>query len=79
MSTHLLGHDNIVRVVLTADNVATGERDIYVRIHHTFEPELSQRFTGNIDPEYAFIFPMGEAGELTGNGTVSASQPEAAE
>jgi iron(III) transport system ATP-binding protein len=79
MSTHLLGHDNIVRVVLTADNVATGERDVYVRIHHTFEPELSQRFTGNIDPEYAFIFPMGEAGELTGNGTVSASQPEAAE
>jgi iron(III) transport system ATP-binding protein len=83
VSTHLLGHDNIVRVALTADNVAPGERDVYVRIHHTFEPELSKRITGGIDPEYAFIFPMGEEDELTEagpeNGTVSASQPEAAE
>jgi len=81
VSTHLLGHDNIVRVALTADNVAPDERDVYVRIHHTFEPELSKRFTGGVDPEYAFIFPMDEEGRSTeaSNGTGSASQSEAAE
>ena len=64
VSTHLLGHDNIVRVALTGDDVAAGERDIYVRIHHTFEPELSQRITGGIDPEYAFIFAIDEDGGI---------------
>ena len=81
VSTHLLGHDNIVRVALTADNVAPDERDVYVRIHHTFEPELSKRFTGGVDPEYAFIFPMDKEGRSTeaSNGTGSESQSEAAE
>ena len=81
VSTHLLGHDNIVRVALTADNVPASERDVYVRIHHTFEPELSQQITAGIDPEYAFIFPTDEEGESTGTGNrlLSVSQPEAAE
>ncbi|NQU62508.1 MAG: ABC transporter ATP-binding protein, partial [Rhodospirillales bacterium] len=79
VSTHLLGHDNIVRVTLTAGSVAPKERDIYVRIHHTFEPELSKKITGKIDPEYAFIFPIEEENGMAGNGNISASQPEAAE
>ncbi len=79
LSTHLLGHDNIVRVRL-AGNGGEGQ-ELYVRIHHTFEPELSKRITAGVDPEYAFIFPMDEEGGSTGagNGEVSASQPEAAE
>jgi len=79
ISTHLLGHDNIVRVKLTADTVAPEERDLYVRIHHTFEPELSKRITGGVDPEYAFIFPMDEEDSMAGTGHLSASQTEAAE
>lgn len=55
LSTHLLGHDNIVRVRLIGNG---GEgQELYVRIHHTFEPELSKRITAGVDPEYAFIFP----------------------
>ncbi len=55
ISTHLLGHDNIVRVSLT--NGGNG-KELYVRVHHSFEPELSKRITAGIDPEYAFIFAL---------------------
>ncbi|NQV82368.1 MAG: ABC transporter ATP-binding protein [Rhodospirillales bacterium] len=61
ISTHLLGHDNIVRVRLDGTN-GLGQ-ELIVRIHHTFEPELSQRITASLDPEYAFIFPLDEAGQ----------------
>jgi iron(III) transport system ATP-binding protein len=60
ISTHLLGHDNIVRVRLIG-NDGQG-KELYVRIHHTFEPELSQRITAEIDAEYAFVFPLDVAG-----------------
>ena len=57
-STHLLGHDNIVRVRIAAgDWEGTG---LYVRVHHAFEPELQHRITAAIDPEYAFVFPLGD-------------------
>ena len=79
VSTHLLGHDNIVHVKLTADTIAPEERDIYVRIHHTFEPELSKRITGGIDPEYAFVFPVDEKAANAENGYGPESQSEAAE
>jgi iron(III) transport system ATP-binding protein len=79
ISTHLLGHDNIVRVRL-ADGAECedGGKELYVRVHHTFEPELSKRITAGIDPDYAFIFPLDESGELTGTGFTRIYQPQAA-
>ncbi len=78
VSTHLLGHDNIVRVRLTADNVAPEERNLYVRIHHTFEPELSKRITADVEADYAFIFPLDGAGDVAEASYASTPQPEAA-
>jgi iron(III) transport system ATP-binding protein len=72
ISTHLLGHDNIVRVRL---NGTGGQgQELYVRVHHTFEPELSKRITAGIDAEYAFIFPLDEAGGAAATATVSQSK-----
>lgn len=60
-STHLLGHDNIVRVRLTtiAGNQPE-DTELYVRVHHAFEPELSKQIRAELDPEYAFIYPLHE-------------------
>jgi iron(III) transport system ATP-binding protein len=71
LSTHLLGHDNIVRVRLAChDNVvrvrlaSESSSELYVRVHHAFEPELAQGIKAKIDPEYAFVFPLdGKEGE----------------
>ncbi len=69
LSTHLLGHDNVVRVKL-----ASGEGgEIYVRVHHAFEPELAHGIKATIDPDYAFVFPLGKGED------VSSSQAEAAQ
>jgi len=58
LSTHLLGHDNVVRLRL-----ASGQKgEIYVRVHHAFEPELAMGIKAKIDPDYAFVFPV-EAGQ----------------
>ncbi len=59
--SHLLGHDNIVRVRL---NKGEGD-ELYVRVHHTFEVELKKNLTVRIDPEYAFVFPFEEELKLT--------------
>jgi len=54
MSSHLLGHDNIVRARL-----GNGEgQDLYVRVHHTFEVELKKNISARIDPEYAFVYAI---------------------
>ncbi len=74
ISTHLLGHDNIVRVRLDGG----AGKELYVRIHHAFEPELSKRITASIDPEYAFVFPLDQPGNMAGTGYPSVSQPQAA-
>ncbi len=76
LSTHLLGHDNIVRVRLTG-NGGQGQ-ELYVRIHHAFEPELSKKITAGVDPEYAFIFPKNQEGSGAGTGNTTINQPEAA-
>jgi len=55
-SSHLLGHDNIVRVRIAGDS-----KELYVRIHRTFEVELKKSLTARIDPEYAFVFPATES------------------
>jgi iron(III) transport system ATP-binding protein len=60
-SSHLLGHDNIVRVRL---NKGEGD-ELYVRVHHTFEVELKKNLTVRIDPEYAFVFPFEDELKLT--------------
>ncbi len=69
ISTHLLGHDNIVRVRLGGD-LGNGDsgKELYVRVHHTFEPELSKRITAGVDPDYAFIFPLDDLGGMAGAG-----------
>ena len=56
-SSHLLGHDNIVRVRLPEGK----HKELYVRIHRTFEVELKKSLTARIDPEYAFVFPVAES------------------
>ena len=58
-SSHLLGHDNIVRVRI---GEGSGD-DLYVRVHHTFEAELKRSFRARIDPEYAFVFPLNGSSE----------------
>jgi len=77
ISTHLLGHDNIVRVRL---GEGFGDQDsgkeLYVRVHHAFEPELSKRITARVDPEYAFIFPLDELGGMAGPGYTRTPQPQ---
>ncbi len=79
ISTHLLGHDNIVRVRLGDDlGDEDNGKELYVRIHHAFEPELSKRITAGVDPEYAFIFPLDDAGDMAGAGDTGVAQPQAA-
>jgi hypothetical protein len=59
-SSHLLGHDNIVRARL--NNGIGGE--LYVRVHHTFEVELKKNLSARLDPEYAFVFPLEDKMDL---------------
>ncbi len=60
-STHLLGHDNIVRIKLSGESgISKCENELYVRVHHAFEPELTNRITAGLDPEYSFIYPLAE-------------------
>ena len=67
LSTHLLGHDNVVRVRLSDESGAKDEeKELYVRAHHTFEPELSNRITAGVDPDYAFVFPLDDLGGMAG-------------
>ena len=80
ISTHLLGHDNIVRVRLSDESGAKEEeKELYVRAHHNFEPELSNRITAGVDPDYAFIFPTDEMGGMAGAGYTAYPQSQAAE
>ena len=80
ISTHLLGHDNIVRIRLTGGGASEDNgKELYVRVHHSFEPELSKRISAGIDPEYAFIFALDDLGGAVGYGSVSQVQTEAAE
>ena len=80
ISTHLLVHDNIVRVRLSDETGAKEEeKELYVRAHHSFEPELSNRITAGVDPEYAFIFPTDDLGGMAGAGYTASPQPEAAD
>jgi iron(III) transport system ATP-binding protein len=80
LSTHLLGHDNIVRIRLRGDPPDEyNGKELYVRAHHTFEPELSKRITAGVDPEYAFIFPLDESGDVGGSGDTGTPQPQAAQ
>ncbi len=61
-SSHLLGHDNIIRVRLTNGS----HEELYVRVHHTFEVELKKSISAKVDSEYAFVFPSdGESEHLT--------------
>jgi iron(III) transport system ATP-binding protein len=79
ISTHLLGHDNIVRIKLGNDfGSEDSGKELYVRVHHTFEPELSKRITAGVDPEYAFIFPLDDLEAVAGAGDTAASLPQAA-
>jgi len=61
IATHLLGHDNIVRVRVGGDG--SSGQELYVRVHHTFEPELAPGINAVIDSEYAFVFPANEPGK----------------
>ncbi|MBF0280713.1 MAG: ABC transporter ATP-binding protein [SAR324 cluster bacterium] len=54
-SSHLLGHDNIVRV-----RVQGVSKELYVRVHHSFEIELAKQITARLDPEYTFVYALDE-------------------
>jgi iron(III) transport system ATP-binding protein len=53
-SSHLLGHDNIIRARIGNSD---GE-DLYIRVHHTFEVEFKKNLSARIDPEYAFVYAI---------------------
>lgn len=55
-SSHLLGHDSIIRARLQNGN---GD-EIYVRVHHTFEVEFKENLSARIDPDYAFVYAIDE-------------------
>jgi len=54
LSTHLLGHDSLMRVRLTDVN---SDMEFHVRVHNEFDPALIYPINAHIDPEYAFVFP----------------------
>lgn len=54
VSTHMLGHDNIVRARFPGSDA----KELYVRVHRSFEAELMGEFSARIDPGYAFAFPL---------------------
>ena len=53
-SSHLLGHDNIIRARLSNRK---GE-EVYVRVHHTFEANFKKNLSVRIDPKYAFVYAI---------------------
>ncbi len=59
ISNHLLGHDNIARVRIGG----VSGKELYVRVHRTFEVELKKSITVSLDHEYAFVFPIEGEGQ----------------
>ena len=57
--------------------------ELYVRVHTPSEPELSRNITARSDPEYAFVFPLGQSADESQTGAEAGetqdSQSEAAE
>ena len=53
LSTHLLGHDSLMRVRLDQEKNGT---EYHVRVHSEFDPGLIYPITAKIDPEYTFVF-----------------------
>ena len=53
LSTHLLGHDSLMRVRLDTEPIDT---EYHVRVHNEFDPALIYPITAKIDPEYTFVF-----------------------
>ena len=69
-STHLLGHDNIVHArLLNEAGSKVSQDELYVRVHHAFEPELSKRITAGVDPDYVFIYALGEDDAVSAGAT----------
>jgi len=56
-SMHLLGHDSLMRIRMAEGPGSTGE--FHVRVHNEFDPALIYPIHAHIDPEYAFVFPLG--------------------
>jgi len=56
-SMHLLGHDSLMRIRMAEGPGSTGE--FHVRVHNEFDPALIHPIHAHIDPEYAFVFPLG--------------------
>ena len=76
-STHLLGHDNIVRLRLTIDiENSIINNELYVRVHHAFEPELSRLITAGVDPKYTFIFALENKCTESTNLAISSNRSE---
>ena len=53
LSTHLLGHDSLMRIRLDKDD---NQSEYHVRVHNEFDPALIYPITAKIDPEYTFVF-----------------------
>ncbi len=62
-STHLLGHDSLMRIRMTESVGPDGARlsapEFHVRVHNEFDPALIYPINAHIDPEYAFVYPLG--------------------
>ena len=62
-STHLLGHDSLMRISMAGERGGSGRSggapEFHVRVHNEFDPALIYPIHAHIDPEYAFVFPLG--------------------
>jgi len=54
LSTHLLGHDSLMRVRRVDDHDGL---EFHVRVHNEFDPALIYPINAHVEPEYTFIFP----------------------
>ena len=53
ISTHLLGHDSLMRIQLQNSDEPL---EFDVRVHNEFDPALVYPITAKLDPEYTFVF-----------------------
>ncbi len=59
LSTHLLGHDSLMRVRPASDAGSIYRPEFHVRVHNEFDPALIHPINAHIEPEYTFVFPKG--------------------
>jgi iron(III) transport system ATP-binding protein len=57
LSTHLLGHDSLMRARPVGDDGSIYRPEFHVRVHNEFDPALIYPINAHMEPEYTFVFP----------------------